>query len=110
MAFYTGAIFYGDLLMFVEQCPYCHKDLQISDRFVLIYKLYGTCKHCNQDFLPKRNSMIVSSGVIGAIVGVLGVATLRLDYFSAVGLAIIIVFIVQRFINIFYSLDMLENG
>lgn len=95
--------------MLSEQCPHCGKDLQISDRLELIYKFYGTCKYCHQDFLPKRQPMIWSSGVIGAIVGVLATALLNLDYFSAIGLALFVVFIAQRFINILYSLDPLEN-
>lgn len=95
--------------MLIEQCPHCGKDLQLRDRLVLIYRFYGTCKYCHKDFLPKRQPMILSAGVIGAVVGILATAVLKLDLFSAIGLALIIVCIVQKFINIFYSLDPIED-
>ncbi|HAW91665.1 MULTISPECIES: hypothetical protein [unclassified Arsukibacterium] len=96
--------------MLIEQCPHCQQDIQLRDRLVLIYKFYGTCKHCQQDFLPKRGPMVWSSGVIGGITGVLATAILKLDFLSAMGLSLLLVFIIQRFINVFYSLDPLSDG
>tara|TARA_R110002126_G_scaffold43555_8_gene124871 strand:+ start:23397 stop:23687 length:291 start_codon:yes stop_codon:yes gene_type:complete len=95
--------------MLIEQCPHCRQDLQLRDRLVLIYNFYGTCKHCQQDFLPKRGPMVCSSGAIGGITGILATAILKLDFFSAMGLSLLLVFILQRFINVFYSLDPLHN-
>ena len=67
--------------MLIEQCPHCQQVLQLRDRLVFIYKFYGTCKHCQQDFLPKNGPMVWSSGVIGSITGVLATAILKLDFY-----------------------------
>ncbi len=76
---------------------------------MLIYGQVGNCPHCGNEFLPQKSSMYLSSGVLGAIIGILAVAVLKLDHLSAMGLSLLLVFVIQQLCNLFYSLDTLDG-
>lgn len=95
--------------MFEVKCPHCSISLSIRYRLTLIYKLHGTCRFCNQGYLPKRSSMLVSSAFLSVFISLLCKTYYEIDTVSLVFLTVVAVFILQLPINLFYSLDSLDD-
>lgn len=95
--------------MFDVKCPHCNKNISISERLTLLYKLHGTCTFCNRDYLPKKHSMLVSSGVLGCVFSLTYKTYYDVDIVSLVISTVLVVFVIQQFSNLFYSLEPLND-
>lgn len=95
--------------MLRQNCPCCKNQISFLERLVLIYRFYGTCKYCGKDYLPNKNAMIISSAVLGTISGITGAAFLKLDTFTLFIFCTFIVVLFQRLINIFYTLEAVDD-
>ncbi len=95
--------------MLDQNCPTCGNRVSFYSRLSLIYKFYGQCNACGSEYLPHKKSMVLSSGVLGAIVAILSMSILKFDFLSAMGISVLLVFILQQLINPFYSLNALDD-
>lgn len=95
--------------MFKVSCPHCNKMLNLHHRKQLILQSAINCIYCNRLVKVKEKSSYANSWFIGALLGISMSIFLEFDIQTIIVVTLVVVFIFQRFIDIFYSLESAEE-
>lgn len=86
-------------------CPHCSQLLRLSERTGLIWHCYDQCRYCQQYFQVKRRRILTNAAVIGWMIGLLSHIILQIEIWQSALLSVILVVVFQRFVDLLYSLE-----
>jgi len=92
--------------MFEVVCPHCSNKLSLRQRKGLLTRIAIFCQYCAKPIRVKKVSDYLNTIAIGVVCGII------FSTFSTtvvIIIAIFVVFIFQRFLNIFYGLEAANN-
>jgi hypothetical protein len=94
---------------FEVECPHCNNPLKLTERLGLIWQCYDQCKFCNQLFQVKRRRIYTNAAVIGTMTGLMSHILMRNELWQSVLLSVLLVVVFQRFVDVFYSLEAVND-
>ena len=96
--------------MFEVECPHCSNNLTLRQRKGLLVHTAISCKYCAKPIRVKKVSDYLNAAAIGVLCGIIFSAFSDFSTSQVILIAIVIVLIFQRFLNVFYGLEAANNG
>lgn len=105
----SAFLFWEMNIMFDVQCPHCKKGLTITQRKGLIIQPSIRCAFCHKSIKIREKAALLNSWFLGTILGIMMQVFWQMSLDLIICTVLFVVFFIQPFIDIFYSLEPAED-